>query len=212
MKKGLLLWLILLPFALLAQDTDGGATPIMQALAQKYKTYSTIKIDYTLKCEKDKKTLSSFNGTLTTKGNKYYCTFKDQTFFCDGKSIWNYQKSTNEVSIFEYDEEDDNFINPAKLLSNWNKDFRAKYIREEFVDGNYIEIIDLMPIKKESYYKVRFKINKVKKELMSVIMFETDNTTYTYHINKFTPNTAIDDAFFVFNAAKYPNVEVNDMR
>lgn len=208
MKKVLFLWILLLPFSLLAQDTDGGATPIMQALALKYKSYSTIKIDYTLKCEKDKKTLSSFNGVLTTKGNKYYYTFKDQTFFCDGISIWNYQKSTNEVSIFEYDEDD----NPTKLLSDWNKHFRAKFIREEFIDGNYIQIIDLMPITKESYYKVRFKINKVKKELISVILYETSNTTYTYHINKFTANTNIDDAFFVFNAAKYPNVEVNDMR
>lgn len=212
MKKLFILLLILLPAAVLAQDTDGGATPILKTLAQKYKTYSAFKIDYALKVEKEKKTLSSFSGSLITKGNKYYCTFDDQTYYCDGVSLWTYQKSTNEVSIFEYDEDDDNLINPAKLLDGWDKEYRAKFIREEFVDGNYYQIIDLIPLKSKSYYKVRFKINKVKQTIASITLFETDNTTYTYLVNKFIANPTVEDATFVFNAAKYPGVEVNDMR
>jgi len=211
-KKRFLLFLLMLPLMTWAQNTDGGATPIMQALAQKYKSYTSFKFDYTLKVEKDKKTLSTSSGTLTSKGNKYYCTFKDQTYYCDGKSIWNYQKSTNEVSIFEYDETDNNIMNPAKLLANWNKEYKAKFIREEVVDGNYLQIIDLTPIKKQSFYRVRFKINKVKKTLVSVILYENDNTMYSYHINKMTPNIPVDDAFFVFQASKYPGVDINDMR
>lgn len=212
MKKLFILLFIFLPAAVIAQDTDGGATPILKTLAQKFKSYSAFKIDYTLKVEKDKKTLSSFNGNLISKGNKYYCTFDDQTYYCDGITLWTYQKSTNEVSVFEYDEDDDNLLNPAKLLSGWDKEYRAKFIREEFVDGNYYQIIDLLPLKAKSYYKVRFKINKIKQEIASVTLFETDNTTYTYLVNKFVANPTIDDATFVFNAAKHPGVEVNDMR
>ena len=59
---------------------------------------------------------------------------------------------------------------------------------------------------------MRFKINKVKQTIVSITLFETDNTTYTYLVNKFIANPAVEDATFVFNAAKYPGVEVNDMR
>lgn len=212
MKKILFLLLILIPTGLYAQNTDGGATPIIQALAQKFKNYTSFKIEYTLKVEKAKKNLSSFSGNLISKGNKYYCTFDDQTFYCDGVTLWTYQKSTNEVSIFEYDENDDNLLNPAKLLAGWEKEYRAKFIREEFTDGNNYQIIDLTPIKSQSFYKVRFKINKTTQNIASVTLFETDNTMYVYMVNKFLANTAVNDSIFVFNADKHPEVEVNDMR
>ena len=33
---------------------------------------------------------------------------------------------------------------------------------------------------------------------------KNDNTTYTYLVNKFIANPTVEDATFVFNAAKYP--------
>ena len=203
MKRiSLIIVALLSVFALSAQDVDGGATPILKKLASKYAAYSSMKIDYTYKCEKNGKVLDS----------KYTFEFGNQTSFCDGKTLWNYQKDVNEVSIFEYIEEEDNLLNPAKILSDWDKEYRAKFIREENENNKVVQIIDLMPLKSSSFYKIRLKIDKAKQEIISITAFEKDNTTYSYHIDKLVVNTTIDDASFTFDMSKHPGVDVNDMR
>lgn len=199
-------------FALSAQDVDGGATPILKKLATKYAAYSSMKIDYTYKCEKNAKVLDSKSGKMMVKGDKYVFVLGNQTSYCDGKTLWNYQKDVNEVSIYEYIEEEDNLLNPAKILSDWDKEYRAKFIREENDNNKVVQIIDLMPLKSSSFYKIRLKIDKAKQEIISVAAFEKDNTSYSYHIDKMTVNTPIEDASFVFDLSKYPGVDVNDMR
>ncbi len=196
-----------------AQNTDGGATELLKKVSAKYQAYTSMQFHYTLKTTKDSKTLSTSQGDFALKGNKYRTTFSGQTFYCDGQSIWNYQKSTNEVSIYEYDPEDDeNMMNPQKILKNWEKQFRAKYIRDEFNNNISTALIDLTPKVAQSYYRIRLFINKANNQILRIAMYEKDNTVYTYHIEQFKSNVTLSDSYFVFDKSKYPGVEVNDMR
>jgi outer membrane lipoprotein-sorting protein len=43
-------------------------------------------------------------------------------------------------------------------------------------------------------------------------MFDKGGNKYRYSLTKFTPNVKVDDAFFTFDAKKYPGVEVIDLR
>ena len=90
-----------------SQNTDGGAIELMKKVSAKYQAFTSMQFHYTLKATKDGKTLSTSQGDFALKGDKYRTTFNGQTFYCDGQSMWNYQKATNEVSIYEYDAEDD---------------------------------------------------------------------------------------------------------
>ena len=206
------LLMLTLTVAGVAQKTDGGANAILQELDSKYKAFTTMKINYTYKAEKEKKNLAALTGVALIKGDKYYITFDDQVFYCDGTTMWNYQKSTNEVSIYDYEESDDDALNPAKLLATWSKDFMAKFIREDNEKNRTVQIIDLTPKKGQSYYKIRLVVDKEKKEIVRTSIYEKDNTIYTYYFDTFTTNTAMDDSTFKFNKSKYPGVEVNDMR
>ncbi len=200
-------------FSCLAQNTDGGANEMLKKVSAKYQAYSSMQFHYTLKTTKDGKTLSTTQGDFALKGNKYRTTFKDQTYFCDGTSIWNYQKSSNEVSVYEYDPSDDeNMMNPQIILKNWEKQFRAKYIRDEFNNNISTALIDLTPKTTQSYYRIRLYINKANNQILRIALYEKDNTTYTYHIEQFKTNVTLADNYFVFDKSKYPGVEVNDMR
>ena len=213
MKKIIVILIMLsLTVVGVAQKTDGGANAIMQELDTKYKGFTTMKINYTYKAEKEKKTLSALSGVALIKGDQYYITFDDQVFYCDGATMWNYQKSTNEVSIYDYEESDDDALNPAKMLATWSKEFTAKFIREDKEKNRAVQIIDLTPKKGQSYYKIRIVVDKEKKEIVRTSIYEKDNTIYTYYFDTFTTNTAMDDNTFKFNKSKYPGVEVNDMR
>lgn len=196
-----------------AQNTDGGASELLKKVSAKYQTYTSMQFHYTLKTTKENKTLSTSQGDFALKGDKYRTTFGGQTFFCDGKNIWNYQKSTNEVSIYEYDAEDDeNMMNPQKILKNWDKQFRAKYIRDEFNNNVSTALVDLTPKTSQSYYRIRLFINKATNQIMRIALYDKDNTIYTYYVEQFKPNVTLADSYFVFDKSKYPGVEVNDMR
>ena len=210
--KFALILLCFLPFSLSAQDVDGGATPLLKDLAIKYKGYSSISIDYTYKAEKNKQITDTQKGKMIIKGNKYYLTFSNQVFYCNGITVWNYQKLTNEVSVYDYDESDETMLNPSKILSNWQKEYKPKFIREENSNGRFINIIDLTPFKEQSYFKIRFYIDKVKKEITRISIYEKDNSIYSYFFDKFVTNSSIDDSQFSFDVSKHPNVEINDMR
>ena len=113
----------------------------------------------------------------------------------------------------QYDAEDDeNLLNPKLLLKNWEKNFRAKYIRDEFINNVSVALVDLTPKVTQSFYRIRLYINKSTKHILRIAMYEKDNTIYTYYIEQFTPNVTLPDALFTFDKSKYPGVEVNDMR
>lgn len=196
-----------------SQNTDGGATELLKKVSAKYQAFTSMQFHYTLKATKDGKTLSTSQGDFALKGDKYRTTFNGQTFYCDGKSMWNYQKATNEVSIYEYDAEDDeNLMNPQKILKNWDKQFRAKYIRDEFNNNISTALIDLTPKTMQSYYRIRLFVNKANNQILRIALYDKDNTIYTYHIEQFKPNVTLADSYFVFDKSKYPGIEVNDMR
>ena len=214
MKNTLFLFIaILLAWNVPAQNVDGGAGDLLKAVSTKYQSYTSMQFHYTLKATKDNKTLNTFQGDFAIKGDKYRTSYNGQSFFCDGKNIWNYQKSTNEVSVYEYDpEDDDNMMNPRLLLKNWDKHFRAKFIRDDFTNGQAITLVDLTPKVSQSYYRIRLFIQKNNLQIKKIVVYEKDNTLYTYNIEQFKSNVTLADDLFVFNKSKYPNVEVNDMR
>ncbi len=198
---------------LFAQNTDGGATELLQKVSTKYQSYTTMQFQYTLKVTKENKTLNTYQGDFALKGNKYRMTYNGQTFFCDGENSWNYQHSTNEVSIYEYDpEDDDNMMNPQRILKNWDKHFRAKFIRDEVNSNVTMSLVDLTPKTSQSYYRIRLYINKGTNQIARIAMYDKDNTIYTYYIEQFKSNVTLVDSYFVFDKSNYPGVEVNDMR
>lgn len=197
----------------IAQQTDAGANEIMDKLSKKYQQFSSMKIQYTFKAEKDKKVLNTEQGTFTIKGSKYRLELASQIIYCDAKNIWNYQKEANEISIFEFDADDqDNMMNPAAILHNWQKEYTAKYIRDEVENNRTLQVVDLKPVKSNSFYKIRLFIDKKKNEIYASSVYEKDNTIYSYYINTFTPNSSYEDSYFMLDVSKYPQAEIIDMR
>jgi outer membrane lipoprotein-sorting protein len=75
-----------------------------------------------------------------------------------------------------------------------------------------IQIIDLTPLKASSHYRVRLILDKNKKQLIRLTVYEKEGIQYTYVVNKFTVNQNISEGQFSFDPAKYPDVELIDIR
>lgn len=215
MKKLISLILIIIncttTYAQNSVDTDQGATSILRKMATQYNAYSSMQFNFTVKVVKDKKTLDTFQGELKVKKNKYTMFLEEQKVYCDGVNLWNYQKESNEVSIFSFEEGDEPIFHP-KILINWEKNFRAQFIRELAENNKMLYVVDLLPLQSQSYYKIRAYINKSNHQIVRFEMYDKNNSISTLSVDKFVVNKPIEDSLFIFNATQYPNVFINDMR
>lgn len=214
MKKiTVLMILAVMAVAVNAQNVDGGANDLLKKVSLQYQKYNTMQFHYTLKTTKDDKTLGVSEGDFYLKGSKYKTNFAGVQYFCDGTTMWSYDKAANEVSIYEYDPDDDqNLMNPQRILKDWSTHFRAKFIRDEFTNNVQYSIVDLTPKTAQSYYRIRIYIVKTSLKIAKIAVYEKDNTVYTYSIEQFKSDIPLDDKLFVFDKTKHPGVEVNDMR
>ena len=214
MKKIILILTVFCMFTIHVTAQDKKAVEILDGVCAQTKAYTSIDIAFSYKMEnKTKKINETKTGVATMKGEKYWLEFAGQQIMSDGKTVWTYIKDNNEVQINVNNPNDDQAMNPAKLLTGYNKSFTPKFIKEETRGAVVIQIIDLTPLKARSYYKMRVEIDKAKKQIVNAIVYDKNGSTvYTYSVTKFVTNKPVLDTKFVFKNADHPGVEVIDLR
>ena len=209
-----LLIAILLGIQLSAQitHTDKGAvdqtanTLLKKAAA---KMSGTVSFSVTVvNLDADKKETFRHKVDILYNAPRYRVKTSDLEIYCNGKAVWQLNKPNKEVVITPMTDSDDDITNPARLLSNYSKSFRAKFIREES-DGT--AIVDLQPMKARSYHKIRLFINSKTGLLKKMEQHNFDSSRGVYTLSNFK-NTKATDADFNFNTKANPGVEVVDMR
>ena len=207
-KKILFIILSFLFCSLLAQNDQNKDNGIIEKTTQKYNALAAFSMDYTFKVDDPTIKFPTSKGTLIVQKEKYYLSVDDQIIGNDGKMLWNYQKNVNEVSFFEPNDDSFSMFNPMIMLTNWNKDYKAKFIRKEKTNL----LVDLTPVKPFQFYKFRLFIDESTYYIQKIVMYDMDNSTTTYTITKFNPNVSVSENKFTFNKSDYPDVQVNDMR
>lgn len=216
MKK-LYLSFIAFGFALatLAQvKNDPAAKLILDGVSAKFKTYTTVQATFTYKVENaSDKVLSTKTGTIKMKGTKYYISFNGQEIFCNGTTVWNYDKAANEVTISKLDASGST-ITPQKLFTNfYDKDFLYTLNGEKKVGTKTYQEIEMTPVdKSKPFHKVYVQVDKVAKTIYSTKVLENEGNRYTYTVNTMKTNQALADTTFTFDKTKYPGVEEVDLR
>ena len=145
---------------------------------------------------------------LYNKG-RYRVVAGDQTLFCDGKTVWQWDKQANEVTVNNIAQGGDDLMNPAALLASYHKNFKVKFIRQED-DGT--AVIDLTPFKTKSYYKIRMLINSKNGIVKQMEMHNYDSSEGVYQVSAFKTGAKCTEKDFLFDAAANKDVEVIDMR
>ncbi len=194
-------------------QTDKKADEILKALTKKYKAFTSVQADFSLvMTHPEQKTNETHKGSILSKGAKYKLNINNQDIICDGKTVWTYLKESNEVQVNDLNTKED-AITPSNIFTMYEKGFVYKFVEEKAEVGKTYQFIDLMPVdKNKKFFKARLKIDKADKLLVSTIINNKDGSKATYSISKFTPNVVIADDQFSFNTAKYPKVEVVDLR
>ena len=169
---------------------------------------------FSLKIENNAgKTLGAKSGMIYMKGVKYRISLTGQEIFCDGSNISTYDKSTNELTITKIDPSV-NSITPQKIFTNfYDKDFLYKLNGDTKVGTKMVQQVELTPTdKSKPFFKVLLNIDKRNQAISSTKIFEKSGNVYLYEISNMNTSTLVSDAQFLFDAKKYPGVEVVDLR
>lgn len=192
--------------------SQGKASQLLDEVSAKTKSYKTIKADFTYTMvNKQAKINESKSGVLLVSGDKYRLTAAGQTVICDGKTVWTYLKESNEVQVNNLENKDD-ALTPTKLLTSYNKNYKSAIIKDKDVTSPNAEAIELIPNVQKTFIKAVLIVDKVKKQVLGFKLFDKTGNIYTYTVTKFQTNIASTPSDFTFEPAKFPGVDVIDMR
>ena len=207
--------LILIAGSLMAQQ-DMKAKEILDKLSQTSRSYKTIQIDFSFMLENKTGSVTETNeGSVALKGKSYRLQMPamGMEVFSNGVATWSYLTESNEVNISENDADSDAALNPANLFTIYEKGFRYTYIGEENIAGKTSQVIDLFPTDKtKEFTKVRLYVDKAKYQILMAKTFNKDGNAYTLTLKNMKTDQNLTDDYFKFDPAKYPKVEINDMR
>ncbi|MFN6115236.1 MAG: LolA family protein [Flavobacteriales bacterium] len=216
MKKTLFLIVALLVANLSANaQDDAKGKAIVDKLMAAAKTWTSFEADFSsrLQSTKDKLDVKQ-EGNMKVKGKKFRLQLDKNTVINDGTTMYTYSKETNEVTLNDPAEMDQE-LDPTKIFTQYEKGFKVQFVEEKTdATGTVVQVVKLFPTDagKKPYNTVVLTVDKAKNEPKSVQVLYKDGNIVTYTLKKFTANAALADALFTFDKAKYPGVEVNDMR
>ena len=135
--------------------------------------------------------------------------------WCDGKTVWNYNKENNEVTIDNLADVKDGGFDTSEMFTIWEKNFKHEMKNANAtVDGANCYQIALYPTdaKSKAYHTVMLNNEKTKMEVTKVEIKTRENATMTYKVKNFKTATELGDGEFLFNKAKFPGVQEIDNR
>ncbi len=219
MKKLTFLVVILSMWGVVASaQYDPKARTILDAMSTKYSKIGPYKanIQSIMTNESDGlNEVASFD--ITVKGNMFRLKLEEQEIYNDGKTVWTHfyipDDEVNEVEINNYDP-DEKDINPAKIYNAYKEGYKYLLVEETTEAGVKCDVVDLVAenAKDSEFFKIRLNISQKDRSLISWTMFEKTGTRYTYKISKFQSGLNVTDTFFKFDPAKFPGVDIVDLR
>ncbi len=143
--------------------------------------------------------------TITYKSPCYKVDAGGIELWCDGVNVWQVNKEAKEVVVSKMTDDDDDITNPAALLANYQKNYRAKFIREE----NGVAIVDLQPKKSRTFHKMRLFIDTATGWLKKIEQHNYDSSRGEYTFGK---RTLVKTSCEAFKYTAPQGYEVVDMR
>jgi outer membrane lipoprotein-sorting protein len=216
MKNLFSLLFVCVSFLISAQDQDPKAKAILDDLSKTTKAYKTITADYVFTIlNKEKKQVEKQAGKVLIKGNKFKLDIPGNTIVGDGKTLWNYSKDAKEVTIKNFEAENEDQLNPSKIFTIYETGYKFKYDKEEKVGTATCHVIDLYPSvkpEKKKFHTAKIYVDKAKKQITKLVMLMKDGGQNVYEIKTLKANLEIADPVFVFDTKGFKPDQISDER
>ena len=202
MKKLAILILAVLTVSF-AQAQD--AKKLLNEVSAKAKSYNNITIDFKYNLSNTKEKVNQeTRGDVTLAGNRYVLNMLGTTRLFDGKKIYTIIPEDEEVTISNYNAQDDKEITPSKMLTFYEKGYTYKMDIVQNINGRKIQFVKLIPIDSKAEIKdILLGVDVQTKHIYKLIQTDAKGTKYTLTVNSFKTNQPLSKTLFTFDEAKY---------
>jgi len=189
------------------------ATELLKKASERLKSFRTMEVDFSYRMENTSMDIEEeMTGKIYSKGDKYRMVLGDNIFISDGETVWNFIDDFYEIHI-NYVENMEGGLTPTALLDNFETEYRGKFIRQENFQGRTVDIIDLIPVTPQSFFKYRVALDSSDQMIVFTTAYDRHGGTYTYTMENVRTNHSLNDNLFVFNRADFPeDADVIDLR
>jgi len=208
--KYLLFGILFITSTLFAQS-DKKSDDILNKISTEIKSLNSFYIEFTMNV-KNPATGENSNqkGLGYVKGNKYFASLGENTLVSNAVKNWTIVKEEKVTYQSDVDLDDDESMNPKKLMTIWENGFKSKYGKTLTLNNKEVHQIDLFPINPGdvNYHTITLYVTTNNNELYQAVMKTKDGSTMTYTINTFSKNKEVADSKFVYNPQNYPGYQL----
>jgi outer membrane lipoprotein-sorting protein len=198
---GLLLLAALLSLSPAAARKDAKAREVLDKTASALKTGSGVKADFD----------GSMQGTLKMRGAKFYLKANGMESWYDGKTQWSYLARAEEVSVSSPTPDEVQAVNPYLLLSSYQSGYQYEYAGTLTYRGKQVHKVVLTPDKVTTVRRITVYVSTGYQPIY-IKVETTQGKAAEMYVTAYATGQNYSDATFRFDAKKYPNAEIVDMR
>ena len=195
--------LLLAALIIVSQTVNAdNATAILDKAAAKFNAAGNVKIGFQLTTE-----AGSTTGYIDIAGNKFHCDMGGTRVWFDGKTLWDYVKSNEEVNVTTPSEAETARLNPYAFINIYKKGYSLKMGKSTKV---YHEVV--MTGSKNSTYKS--VVVQLDKKSLKPLYIKTKTAKHTTEVtvNSYLTDQQFPPERFSFNKKEFPGVDVVDLR
>lgn len=199
----------ILSFSTFSQDAK--ADKILSNLSSKMKSYSSFYIEFNANVKNSSSGLNESNtGKGWVQGSKFHASYGENTRISNGMKSWTILKEEKSVYVTDANDDEDDVMNPKKLMTIWESGFKSKYDKETKIGSENCHVIYLYPKNPASveYHTITLYVSTTSGELKKAVLKTKDGTYMTYSVTKFQGNASVSDSKFVFDQSKYPGYHI----
>ena len=192
---------------------DKKAKTLLDQVTAQIRTYENIAIDFKYSLNSAKENINrDSKGNVIMKGNMYVLNFMGVTKIFDGNKTYTINPEDEEVTIAKADDNDENAITPAKMLTFFNSGYKYSWDILQDVKGRKIQYIKLVPISaKDPRKEILLGVDIQTKNIYTLIEMGRNGSKTVLTVNSFKTNQPLSKNHFTFTKSKYPNYYINKL-
>ena len=194
---------------LFAQDADA----LLNKLSEKAQSFKAYEIAYnsTLVDLKNDFELSQ-QGIVQIEGDRFHLDLGDYVIYCDGETVWTFEPEMNECYIDDTETMKEEGMDPSKLFTVWEEDFRREWMGRTSVEGRDCAHINLYASTDKAYHTLQLFVDDKALEVVQIVMKGREGSDVTYTVKSFSTTLEVVPGMFTFPAEKHPGVDLIDNR
>ena len=194
---------------LFAQDADA----LLNKLSEKAQSFKAYEIAYTSTLVDLKNDFElSQQGIVQIEGERFHLDLGDYVIYCDGETVWTFEPEMNECYIDDTETMKEEGMDPSKLFTVWEEDFRREWVGRTSVEGRDCAHINLYANTDKAYHTLQLFVDDKALEVVQIVMKGREGSDVTYTVKSFSTSLKVVPGMFTFPAEKHPGVDLIDNR